>query len=754
MFEVAQGNPTAPFRLSFILPHMRQLLPLALLVATTTAQAQLQVSCSGGDVFCSNAAGEVHTTVTGGAMPYSYDWNTGDTTGSIFNLPPGSYTVTVTDANQDQATCTYTVLDLGPMPDLTTWVGSGGLSPCENTCNGGFRVHYPPGLVWPVTLVTNPPLTVVDAPFLGQNAYSHAQGACAGAVISFTLVDGNGCMGSGSATILAEHEMNIDVLQTTGTCTGNNSGGATVRTITPFNMYEPGFGDVWVEDQFGNEVSPANIAPNGDTAIFTFTGLAPGNWTAFQQGMFFDGVPGCIESTPFTIADLGFNCGQLSGRLHLDENADCLQDVDEVGMANQLLRIQPGPYYAMTDANGDYSTYLPYGSYTLEQLNPDAVQRCPVAAPIPFDVVNGLPDPVIDIADSLGTAFDLEAHTANTIARPGFTFNYNLWARNVSGYPGDPVTLDFTWDPLFTFVSSSVAPTALGGNTAQWQLPAVLPFGSVGVMVTLQVPPDPLLIGTYHSSTLVATSIMPEGNAGNNTNTEDLMVMGSYDPNDKQARTSSRAADAIYFLDLDEHIDYTIRFQNTGNDTAFTVVVTDTISELHDMATLQMLGASHAFVPSIVGTNVLKFTFNNILLVDSTTNEPASHGFVRFRLKPTATTQSTPLLTIANNADIFFDFNPPVRTNTTELLTDFSVRMAEADANTLLVYPVPVHDALNVRLANTTVLRVQVLGTDGRVLHQRSGTSTLDVSQLAAGTYVLRIFGGDGAEHRARFVKQ
>ena len=733
---------------------MRHLLPFLLLTAAT-AHAQLNVSCSGMDVYCNNPTGQVHAQASGGVQPYTYTWNTGDTSPSVNNLWPGTYTVTVTDGNSDQATCSVDVMDLGLPGDLSAWVGYGGLSPCMGQCDGGFRVHYPESFVPPVALTTNPPLTVVDGVNMGGwPYYSHAQGACAGQVVSFTLTDANGCSGIGTATIQAEHEMSIDVVQTIGTCTGNNSGSATVRTIIPFNMFEPFQISPVVEDQNGNNAQFAGSTSNGDTVWFSYTGLPPGTWTATIEGMFSDGIPGCSESITFTIADLGFNCGQVSGRMHLDEDADCLQDVDEVGMVNHVLRFVPGPYYAITDADGDYSAYLPYGSYTLEQLNPDALQRCPVAAPIPFDVVNGLPDPVIDIADSLGTAFDLEAHTANTIARPGFTFNYNLWARNVSGYPGDPVTLDFTWDPLFTFVSSNVAPTTLGASSAQWQLPAVLPFGSVGVVVTLAVPPDPLLIGTYHSSTLVATSTMPEGNTANNTRTEDLTVMGSYDPNDKQALTSSRIADAVYFLDLDEHIDYTIRFQNTGNDTAFTVVVTDTISELHDMATLEVLGASHTCVPSIVGGNLLKFTFNNILLVDSTTNEPLSHGFVRFRLKPTATTQSTPLLTIANNADIFFDFNPPVRTNTTELLTDFSVGMAEAVAKTLLVYPVPVRDALNVRLANTTVLRVQVLGTDGRVLYQRSGTSTLDVSQLVAGTYVVRVFGGDGAEHRARFVKQ
>lgn len=43
--------------------------------------------------------GEITLTVTGGAMPYEYEWNTGETTATISNLPNGQYTVTVEDDN-------------------------------------------------------------------------------------------------------------------------------------------------------------------------------------------------------------------------------------------------------------------------------------------------------------------------------------------------------------------------------------------------------------------------------------------------------------------------------------------------------------------------------------------------------------------------------------------------------------------------------------------------------------------------------
>ena len=106
-----------------------------------------------------------------------------------------------------------------------------------------------------------------------------------------------------------------------------------------------------------------------------------------------------------------------------------------------------------------------------------------------------------------------------------------------------------------------------------------------------------------------------------------------------------------------------MRFQNTGTDTAFTVVLRDTLPPQLDIRSIEPGASSHLYTWNLEVKGVLTFTFNNIRLLDSFRNEPKSHGFVKFRIK-----QKNDLsfgTKIENQAGIYFDFNAPVITNRT-----------------------------------------------------------------------------------------
>ena len=142
-----------------------------------------------------------------------------------------------------------------------------------------------------------------------------------------------------------------------------------------------------------------------------------------------------------------------------------------------------------------------------------------------------------------------------------------------------------------------------------------------------------------------------------------LPITDSRDPNDKQVLPTGTTTE--HFTPTDAELQYQIRFHNTGTDTAYTATVIDTLSDNLDVATLQIGAASHKYLFNVSGKGkpVLTWTMNNINLPDSTKDRLNSNGFVSFSIK--AKTGLPTQTKIENYADIIFDFNDPVRTNTT-----------------------------------------------------------------------------------------
>ena len=137
-------------------------------------------------------------------------------------------------------------------------------------------------------------------------------------------------------------------------------------------------------------------------------------------------------------------------------------------------------------------------------------------------------------------------------------------------------------------------------------------------------------------------------------------ITSSFDPNEKAGFPKGIGEE--HLIEKDWELEYIIHFQNTGNDTAFAIIIRDTLSPYLDLAALRIGAASHPFSWNLTPENELIFTFENVLLPDSTTNEPNSHGFVQYFTKPLVSLPPGTL--IENRAGIYFDINDPVITNT------------------------------------------------------------------------------------------
>ena len=117
-------------------------------------------------------------------------------------------------------------------------------------------------------------------------------------------------------------------------------------------------------------------------------------------------------------------------------------------------------------------------------------------------------------------------------------------------------------------------------------------------------------------------------------------------------------------------------FQNTGNDTAFLVRLVDMLPQELDKTTLKIGASSHPMTYSLKGNGVLEFLFTNIRLVDSTTNEAKSHGFVRYKIrtKPNLVAGQR----IENQANIYFDANVPVLLKDNHLPTAMTINTGQS----------------------------------------------------------------------------
>lgn len=225
-----------------------------------------------------------------------------------------------------------------------------------------------------------------------------------------------------------------------------------------------------------------------------------------------------------------------------------------------------------------------------------------------------------------------------------------------------------------------------------------------------------------------------------------MEITGSYDPNLKTSNPTGVGNNHIILPKTP--IGYTIQFQNTGNDTAFKVIVIDSLNTNFDLSTLEFGASSHPYKVELSGEGiaVLKFTFDNILLPDSFTNEPESHGFLNFKISPNS---QLPLGTIIENiADIYFDFNESIRTNTNSLtlgqyVIDSTSNVNPGFINNIICFPNPATDYITVEIVDGDQLEKIILySIEGKVIKVFKFKVFLekvkiDLSNVTAGMYYL-----------------
>jgi uncharacterized repeat protein (TIGR01451 family) len=236
--------------------------------------------------------------------------------------------------------------------------------------------------------------------------------------------------------------------------------------------------------------------------------------------------------------------------------------------------------------------------------------------------------------------------------------------------------------------------------------------------------------------------------------------VGAYDPNDKRGYPLGFRGNNI---EEGTRLNYHIRFQNTGTDTAFNVVIRDTISGALDLRTMKMESASHDYYVTVDSQRVVTFTFPDIMLPDSSVNQAGSQGVVSFSINHNP--ELIPGDEITNRAGIYFDFNEPIITNFSRHRIakeglPVGVRAEQAQQVDVRVYPNPSAGEINISLPQRAVMPHDVLTvTDiyGRSLASMTygtlGGNAWNLDQLPAGYYLLIVADVSGmAKGRTGFV--
>jgi hypothetical protein len=568
------------------------------------------------------------TNTNGGTAPYTYYWNTtpAQLTPTITSLASGSYQVKITDATGCSSTL-YPYVNLNP----------GSLSVAITKTN-----DYCERSIGTATITISggaPPYTTVWPD--GTNSLYKTNLSYGFHTVSIT--DQNNCVVN-QQVFIDNYTPVIASISTTNTNCTNTSGTATVNV--------------------NGGVAPYTYLWNTGASTPSIAGLPKNYYSILVKD-----ATNC-PARAWAQVSINNNCyGYISGKVFQDNNGNCIQESGEYPIMNTWMY--------MNAANSSLQLYDSYystrlsGNYTMRYVLPDQYTvtaddlpvrsfECPSTGVHAINIpTSGVDYPNTDFAmlpKSLDEDVALLYNCRYSEPRPGFSYTYSLSYKNVGTLLSDGF-IEMAYADLESFVSSSPIPDFIDPvNRVLRYNYANLMLGEIRSIEITYAMPATTLLGTTYNHILRADIGNTDPTPLNNERIEHFTVVGSYDPND------IRVSPTDLNVEEDTLLFYTIRFQNTGTYPAELVVVKDTLEANLDIDAIQNIVASHPYKFQLLDNRVAEFAFENINLPDSTRNEKESHGFVSYTIKrKKGLVAGTELL---NQADIYFDYNEPVITNT------------------------------------------------------------------------------------------
>lgn len=342
-------------------------------------------------------------------------------------------------------------------------------------------------------------------------------------------------------------------------------------------------------------------------------------------------------------------------------------------------------------------------------------------------------------------------------------------------------------DTLLTFVSSTPMPTTITSDSLIYDYTNLHLNGTPFQMVMNGTVSQQAVVGDQIDIDTYITPVTGDLDPTNNERFYDFPVMASYDPNDKQVYPKGDCD--VGYVENNQLMTYTVRFQNTGNSPAIDVRVNDVLDANLDPATLRVVGASHNYEIDWVSSNVIDFLFEDINLPAQSQDDVGSNGYIIFEIEQVQGLQHGE--SFSNFVDIYFDFNAPITTNTVlntvtdgshaptdtlfaaavssynwngqtytssgiytetfplpdgcdstevlHLLLDIDAGLTSLHENPFVIYPNPASNYLTIKGSQEGVIRL--IDNAGSIVLEENifGDATIQWDNLSVGMYVVEI---------------
>lgn len=761
------------------------------------------------DAVCPLSNGSATVAVTGGSAPYSYLWSNGSTTNAASGLAGGTKVqVQVMDANGCYANfytyssssvlgTTVGEMEIGTVSTINaTYSSVPEQCPLKNgsitlTTSGGTPPYT---YYWNTSPVKNTPII---------------SGLTAGTYV-VTIRDADGCLKEVNTTVnLNPGSLNVTATKVNDYCSKLQDSATLTITggVPPYTIQWPdgsngltksglgyGFHTAIVTDQnscafyrdiFIEDLSPVTtwITPT-ETACDNISGSALANviggaapytyhWSNGGTSSSIHSLPKGYYSVQVTDAngckgrnwatvEINSSCyGYISGKIYQDNNGNCVQDIGDYVIMNNWAQLNANTSprtlydgYSCTGLSGTYSMrYVLPDQYTVSFSDiTERTAACPSSGVHQISIAtSGVNYPDYDFAmqpSTLDQNVSLRQHfdCLSSVPRPGFDYSYAFTYKNNGTLPANGF-IEVVYSDYETFLSSSPAADYYDPATKTLRFNySSLMLGEIRMIRLEFNTPVATLLGTNYTHIITAdvggTDLHPE----DNTMHYPFTVVGSFDPNDLAVFPEGALAEK------DSVLTYTIRFQNTGTYYAELVVIKDTLDENLDMRTVSDITASHPVNFRLLEDRAIEFAFPNIHLPDSNRNEPESHGFVTFNIKRNK--NLSPGTLIHNRAEIYFDFNAPVVTNTTTNNIPFTTGIVEKSMTSGKVYPNPAKDFTAFSF-ETEISRIQLMNATGRVVMTQSVPNEKEFSlkfNLSKGMYFYTANTREGTIYSGKLI--